>query len=76
MCIEIEFFVVLRDIKKELSIEISKAQTLDPQIDLSTFMAKEDTFTVGISDNSRIEDIFDYLQFKQNRLKNITNKEM
>ena len=64
----------LRDIKKELSIEISKAQTLDPQIDLSTFMAKEDTFTVGISDNSRIEDIFDYLQFKQNRLKNITNK--
>jgi len=64
----------LRDIKQELSIEISRAQTLDPQTDLSVFMAEEDTFTVGITDNSKIEDIFDYLQFKQNRLKNITNR--
>ncbi len=64
----------LRDIKQELSIEISRAQTLDSKTDLSAFMGEEATFTVGITDNSKIKDIFDYLQFKQNRLKSISNR--
>lgn len=64
----------LRDIKQELLIEINRAQTLDSKMDLAAFMEAEETFTVGIIDDSKIQDIFDYLRFKQNRLKNITNK--
>lgn len=64
----------LRDIKKELLIEINKSQTLDENVNLDDFVQQESTFIIGICEDYKIQDLFDYLQFKQNRLKKFSAK--
>ncbi|OPX42078.1 hypothetical protein CLHUN_40770 [Ruminiclostridium hungatei] len=64
----------LRDVKRELSIHINKSETLDCGTDLNSYLGDETAFIVGKNENSYVWDVFDYLLFKQNRLKNISNR--
>ena len=61
---------MLPDIKRELSNEIDRAKPFDSNLSLS----EKDTFIVGITFETNIINIFDYLKFKQNRLKQISQK--
>lgn len=64
----------LNDVKRELIIKISKSQTLSPDIDITQFIKDESVFIVGNTEAVFIWNIFNYLNFKQIRLKNITSK--
>ncbi len=64
----------LRDVKRELSIHINKSETLDDNTDLKSFFGDETVFIVGKNEDSYVWNVFDYLLFKQSRLKNISSR--
>lgn len=63
----------LRDIKRELSIAMTRSEELGIA-EWDSFINEEATFIIGNFSGDTIQNIFDYLDFKQNRLKGITAK--